>query len=83
MKKQLSEIEKKEYSYLISVLSSAVNETPVPIPYEAINWRRLFSRAKLCGLNAAFANTVLTLSEEYLPDDETIDILKKKLQPGN
>lgn len=79
MKKQLSEIEKREYSYLISVLSSAVNETPAPLPYEGINWRRLFSRAKLCGLNAAFANTVLTLPKEYLPDDETIEILKKNI----
>lgn len=79
MKKQLSEIEKKEYSYLISVLSSAVNGTPAPLPYEGINWRRLFSRAKLCGLNAAFANTVLTLPKEYLPDDETIEILKKNI----
>lgn len=79
MKKQLSEIEKREYSYLVSVLSSAVNETPAPLPYEGINWRRLFSRAKLCGLNAAFANTVLTLPKEYLPDDETIEILKKNI----
>lgn len=79
MKKQLSEIEKREYSYLISVLSSAVNETPAPLPYEGINWRRLFSRAKLCGLNAAFANTVLTLPKEYLPDDETVEILKKNI----
>lgn len=79
MKKQLSEIEKKEYSYLISVLSSAVNETSAPLPYDGINWRRIFSRAKLCGLNAAFANTVLTLPKEYLPDDETIEILKKNI----
>lgn len=79
MKKQLSEIEKREYSYLISVLSSAVNGTPAPLPYEGMNWRRLFSRAKLCGLNAAFANTVLTLPKEYLPDDETIEILKKNI----
>lgn len=79
MKKQLSDIEKKEYSYLISVLSSAVNETSAPLPYEGINWGRLFSRAKICGLNAAFANTVLTLPKEYLPDDETIKILKENI----
>lgn len=79
MKKQLSEIEKKEYSYLISVLSSAVNETPTPIPYEGINWGRLFSRAKICGLDAAFSNTVLSLPKEYYPDDDMIKILKENI----
>lgn len=79
MKKQLSDIEKKEYSYLISVLSSAVNETAVPVPYEGINWLRLFKISKVCGLNSAFANTVLTLPKEYLPNDETVKILKENI----
>ena len=79
MKKQLSEIEKKEYSYLISVLSSAVNGTPAPLPYDGINWRRLFMRAKLCGLDAAFSNTVLSLPKEYYPDDEIVKILKENI----
>lgn len=79
MKRQLSDVEKKEYSYLISVLSSAVNDTPAPIPYEGINWNRLFDRSKVCGLNAAFANTVLTLPKEYLPNDDAIKILKENI----
>ena len=79
MKKQLSEIEKKEYSYLISVLSSAVNETSAPLPYDGINWNRLFMRAKLCGLDAAFSNTVLSLPKEYYPDDEIVKILKENI----
>lgn len=79
MKKQLSDIEKKEYSYLISVLSSAVNETPAPFPYEGINWIRLFNISKICGLNSAFANTVLTLPKEYLPNDDIIKILKENI----
>ena len=79
MKRQLSDVEKKEYSYLIGVLSSAVNDTPAPIPYEGINWNRLFDRSKVCGLNAAFANTVLTLPKEYLPNDDVIKILKENI----
>lgn len=79
MKKQLSDIEKREYSYLISVLSSAVNETPAPFPYEGINWIRLFNISKICGLNSAFANTVLTLPKEYLPNDDIIKILKENI----
>lgn len=79
MKKQLSEIEKKEYSYLISVLSSAVNETPAPIPYENINWQRLLKRAKICALDSAFSNTVLSLPEKYFPDDEIVKILKENI----
>lgn len=79
MKKQLNDIEKKEYSYLISVFSSAVNETPVPIPYKGINWLRLFNISKICGLDAAFANTVLTLPKEYLPNQDIIKILKENI----
>lgn len=79
MKKQLSNIEKKEYSYFISVLSSAVNQTPAPIPYEGINWNRLFTISKTCGLNAAFSNTVLTLPKEFLPNYEMIKILKENI----
>ena len=80
MKKQLSDIEKKEYSYLIGVLSSAVNGTPAPVPYEGINWLRLFNISKVCGLNSAFANTVLTIPKEYLPNDETVKILKENIK---
>ena len=79
MKKQLTEIEKKEYSYLISVLSSAVNETPAPIPYENINWQRLLKRAKICGLDAAFSNTVLTLPKDYFTNDDVVKILKENI----
>ena len=78
MKKQLTEIEKKEYSYLISVLSSAVSGTPAPIPYENINWQRLLKRAKICGLDAAFSNTVLTLPKDYFPNDD-VKILKENI----
>lgn len=79
MKKQLSEIEKKEFSYLINVLSSAVNETSAPLPYDGINWNRLFIHAKACGLDSAFSNTVLSLPKEYLPDDEMVKFLKENI----
>lgn len=79
MKKQLSDIEKKEYSYFIRVLSSAVNQASAPIPYEGINWNRLFSISKTCGLDSAFSNTVLTLPKEYLPNNEMIKILKENI----
>lgn len=79
MKKQLSDIEKKEYSYFIRVLSSAVNQASAPIPYEGINWNRIFSISKHCGLDAAFSNTVLTLPKEYLPNDEMAKILKENI----
>lgn len=77
MKKKLSDIEKKEYEYLIKVLASAVNNTDVPLPYENINWNHLIYYARVCGVNALFANTVLKLPQEYLPEEEICGKLKR------
>ena len=77
MKKKLSDIEKKEYEYLIKVLASAVNNTDVPLPYENINWNHLIYYARVCGVNALFANIVLKLPQEYLPEEEICSKLKR------
>lgn len=82
MKKQLNSIEKKEYSYLIRVLSASVNKTKAPLPYEDINWNTLISLAKICGVISAFADVVLRLPNEYLPDDDTVKILRENINVG-
>ncbi len=81
MKKSLNELEKKQYNYLIKVLSSAVNLTPAPVPYEGIIWENILRYAKNCGVSAMFANTVLSLPQEYLPSKEVQSELRQ-IQAG-
>lgn len=82
MKKTLNEIEKKEYAYLIRVLSAAVNGTEAPLPYKNINWNSVIYRAHKCGFDSAFASTVLSLPKEHLPKEDVINILEKKINIG-
>lgn len=81
MKTRLSKVEKQEFEYLIGVLSSVVNNTQPPLPYEGISWQSVIERAKFSGLGAMFANTALLLGDAL--NDETkkalIDIKNKEL----
>lgn len=74
MKIKLSEIEKQEFSYLIKILSSAVNKTEPPLPYEGIRWNYLLRYATKCSVDSIVSNVLLGLPEEHLSDSE---ILKK------
>lgn len=82
MKRKLSDIEKKEYSYFIRVLSSAVNATEPPLPYSGIDWNTLLKRAQYCGLGFAFSSVVLRLPKQYFPNDTVIKVLKENINFG-
>lgn len=81
MKTRLSKVEKREFEYLIKVLSSAVNDTQPPLPYEEISWQSIIERAKFSGLSAMFSNTVLRLGDALSDDTKKIltDIKNKEL----
>ena len=59
MKKHLTDKEKIEYKYLIELVSSSVNGTNPPVPYENINWLTIKSLARYCSLESLVANAVL------------------------
>lgn len=64
MKKYLTNSEKKRFEYLISVVSSAINGTDVPMPYEDINWDAMLKTANICGLDSIFAVSLLKLKDK-------------------
>ncbi len=66
MKKHLTDKEKIEYKYLIELVSSSVNGTNPPVPYENINWLTIKSLARYCGLESLVANAVLLLGKKYV-----------------
>ena len=70
MKKNLTNFEKSEFEYLIKVLSSAVNSTQCPLPFENINWERMNKIVDLCSVRSLFANAVLKLPKSSLPSGE-------------
>ena len=76
MKRKLTNNEKIQFEYLLKVISSAINNTSAPVPYEGINWERFLMIATDCGVGAIFANTILTLSKEDLPPKEICEKLK-------
>lgn len=70
IKKNLSKTEKLEFEYLIKVLSSAVNNSVVPLPFNEINWKRMIEISRICGFSSLFANTVLKLNDKGLISKE-------------
>lgn len=77
MKKTLTQTEKIQFEYLIKVLSAAVNNTSAPLPDDTIKWESLISYAKRCGVEAMLSNVVLSLSENYLTDNDIKKTLKE------
>ena len=77
MKKQLTEIEKKEYEYLLKVLSAGINGFSAPEPYNGIDWENILSYSKHCSVNSIFANVVLKLPKEKLAQNEVVSRLFK------
>ncbi len=69
MKKTLSQNEKKLYEYIIKVLSSSVNETSTPLPYEGINWKNVISYSDTCGVKSIVLNTISKLPKEYFTEE--------------
>lgn len=67
MKKHLNDNEKIEFKYLLELVSSSVNGTAPPIPYEGIKWQSIKMLAKYCSVEALVANAVLTLDKNMFP----------------
>lgn len=78
MKKTLTQNEKIIFEYLINVLSSAVNGTNPPVPYQEISWEMLIGFAKRCKVSAMLSNVILKLPKQYLPENKIITKLKKQ-----
>lgn len=47
MRKHLNDNEKIEFKYLLELVSSSVNGTAPPIPYEGIKWQSIKNACKL------------------------------------
>ena len=47
MRKHLNDNEKIEFKYLLELVSSSVNGTAPPIPYEGIKWQSIKMLANL------------------------------------
>lgn len=69
MKKHLNDNEKIEFKYLLELVSSSVNGTAPPIPYEEIKWQSIKMLAKYCSVEALVANAVLTLDKKYVSSE--------------
>lgn len=66
MRKHLNDNEKIEFKYLLELVSSSVNGTAPPIPYEGINWQSIKMLANYCSVEALVANAVLSLDKKYV-----------------
>ena len=66
MKKHLTDNEKIEFKYLVELVSSSVNGTKPPIPYEGIKWQSIKTLAKYCSIESLVANAVLSLDKKYI-----------------
>lgn len=66
MKKHLTDTEKTEFKYLIELVSSSVNGTEPPIPYEGIKWQTIKTLAKYCSVESLVSNAVTALDKKYI-----------------
>lgn len=79
MKKHLSEAEKIKYSYFLSLVSSVLNGTEVPLPYENCNLESIKRIADETRMDAIFDEAVLMLSKKYSVSDELLSYAKNNL----
>lgn len=66
MRKHLNDNEKIEFKYLLELVSSSVNGTAPPIPYEGIKWQSIKMLANYCSVESLVANAVLSLDQKYV-----------------
>ena len=66
MRKHLNDNEKIEFKYLLELVSSSVNGTAPPIPYEGIKWQSIKMLANYCSVESLVANAVLSLDKKYV-----------------
>lgn len=66
MRKHLNDNEKIEFKYLLELVSSSVNGTAPPIPYDGIKWQSIKMLANYCSVESLVANAVLSLDKKYV-----------------
>ena len=66
MRKHLNDNEKIKFKYLLELVSSSVNGTAPPIPYEGIKWQSIKMLANYCSVESLVANAVLSLDKKYV-----------------
>lgn len=79
MKKHLSEAEKIKYSYFLSLVSSVLNDTEAPLPYENCSLESIKRIADETRMDAIFDEAVLMLSKKYSVSDELLSYAKNNL----
>lgn len=66
MRKHLNDNEKIEFKYLLELVSSSVNGTAPPIPYEGIKWQSIKMLSNYCSVESLVANAVLSIDKKYV-----------------
>lgn len=66
MRKHLTEKEKTEFKYLIELISSSVNSTKAPKPYDGIDWQSIFMLANYCSVESAVAYAVQRIDKSLV-----------------
>lgn len=79
MKKHLSEAQKKEYSYFLSLVSSVLNDTEPQLPYENCNLDNIRKIANDTRMDALFFEAIIMLSRKYSVLQNLLSYYKTKL----
>ncbi len=79
MKKHLSEAEKIKYSYFLSLVSSVLNDTEAPLPYENCSLESIKRIADETRMDAIFDEAIIMLSKKFSVSAELLSYAKKDL----
>lgn len=79
MKKHLSEAEKIKYSYFLSLVSSVLNGTEAPLPYENCSLESIKRIADDTRMDAIFDEAIIMLSKKFSVSAELLSYAKKDL----
>lgn len=79
MKKHLSEAEKIKYSYFLSLVSSVLNGTEAPLPYENCSLESIKRIADDTRMDAIFDEVIIMLSKKFSVSAELLSYAKKDL----
>ena len=79
MKKHLSEAEKIKYSYFLSLVSSVLNGTEAPLPYENCSLESIKRIADETRMDAIFDEAIIMLSKKFSVSAELLSYAKKDL----
>lgn len=79
MKRHLTESQKNEYVYYLSLVSAVLNGTSPQIPDENCDFERMKQISKETRTDAIFDEAVILLSKKYSLSDELISYAKKSI----